>query len=46
MVEFFGGVGTGHAAGYGWTEVPKPPKRTAGRVTVMARGDLSHAVGS
>jgi len=26
MVEFFGGVGTGHAAGYGWTEVPKPPK--------------------
>lgn len=46
MVEFFSGVGTGHAAGYGWTEPPKAPKRTAGRVTVMARGDLSHAVGS
>ncbi len=25
MVEFFDGVGTGEAAGYGWTGVPREP---------------------
>ena len=45
MASSSAGSATGHAAGFGWTE---PPKRRSAppEVTVMARGDPSHAEGS
>ena len=46
MVEFFGGVGKGDAAGYGWTGVP--PDRTAAKERnrkARVRVDLADAVG-
>jgi chlorophyllide a reductase subunit Y len=46
MVSFFNGVGSGTAAGYGFTEVPKKAdeKRKVVR-SIKVRGDLSEAVG-
>ena len=37
MKSFFAGVGTGHAAGYGWTEVPEK-KLSAKERNALARG--------
>jgi chlorophyllide a reductase subunit Y len=50
MVAFFGEVGSGHAAGYGFAGVPAkdPAPKTARRVVhdARARGDLAEAIGS
>jgi len=48
MVEFFGGVGTADARGYGWQGVPQEPKgaRERYRKTLAAKAKASEAVGS
>lgn len=49
MVEFFGNVGRGEAAGYGWAEIPKEPKGLRERARkareVRARADSDVPVG-
>jgi chlorophyllide a reductase subunit Y len=50
MVGFFGGVGSGTSAGYGWTDVPKEPAGAKERFrrTVVSRvkAELADAVGT
>ena len=48
MVEFFGGVGTADARGYGWQGVPQEPKgaRERYRKTLAAKARASEAVGT
>ena len=48
MVEFFAGVGTGEAAGYGWTDVPREPPGARDRMrrARAARAKAVEAVGT
>jgi chlorophyllide a reductase subunit Y len=50
MVEFFGPVGSGEGAGYGWTEVPKEPAgwrdRTRKLREARAKARANQAMGS
>ena len=50
MVDFFGAVGSGEGAGYGWTDVPKEPagwrERTRKAREVRAKARANQAMGS
>ena len=50
MVEFFGKVGSGEAAGYGWTGIPTEPPGARERFRkareAKARAEASQAMGS
>jgi chlorophyllide a reductase subunit Y len=48
MVDFFAGVGTGEAAGYGWTDVPREPPGARDRMRKLraAKAKAAEAVGT
>jgi chlorophyllide a reductase subunit Y len=46
MVEFFGGVGAGDAAGYGLAGVPQPRKKKLAIQVKLKRDTLADAVGA